>query len=64
MCVILSIVVVLSFLWERATGFPGYRLKDKLIWQKGIIFVFWGKVINVFIPSRVIWIRFNIGRPP
>jgi hypothetical protein len=43
MCVILSIVVVLLFLWDRgqATGFPGYHLKDMLIWGKGFVFVFW-----------------------
>jgi hypothetical protein len=33
MCVNLSIVIVLLFLWDRgqATGFPGYRLEDMLI---------------------------------
>jgi hypothetical protein len=42
MCVILSIVVVLLFLWDReqATGFPGYRMKNMLIWGKGFVFVF------------------------
>jgi hypothetical protein len=32
----MSIVVVLSFLWDirQATGFPGYSLKDMLIWGK------------------------------
>ena len=66
MCVILSIVVVLLFLWDRgqATGFPGYQLKDMLIWGKGFVFVFLEKVIKVFTPSRVIWIRFTRGRPP
>ena len=65
MCVILSIVVVLLFLWDRgqATGFPGYQLKDMLIWGKGFVFVFLEKVIKVFTPSRVIWIRFDRGRP-
>ena len=50
MCVILSIVVVLLFLWDRgqATGFPGYQLKDMLIWGKGFVFVFLEKVIKVF----------------
>ena len=66
MCVILSIVVVLLFLWDRrqAPGFPGYRLKDILIWGKGFFFVFLDKVIKVFTPSRVLWIRFDRGRPP
>jgi hypothetical protein len=42
MCVILSIVIVLFFLWDRgqATGFLGYWLKNKLIWGKGFVFVF------------------------
>jgi hypothetical protein len=66
MCVILSIMVVLLFLWDRrqATGFPDYQLKDMLIWVKGFVFVVLEKVIEVFIPSRVIWIRFNRGRHP
>ena len=66
MCVILSIVVVLLFLWDRgqATGFPGYQLKDMLIWGKCFVFVFLEKVIKVFTSSRVIWIRFDRGRPP
>ena len=48
MCVILSIVVDLLFLWDRgqATGFPGYQLKDVLIWGKGFIFVFLEKVLR------------------
>jgi hypothetical protein len=66
MCVILSIVVVLLFLWDRGqtTGFPGYRLKAMLTWRKGFVFVFLAKVIKVFTPSRVLWIRFDRGRPP
>jgi hypothetical protein len=42
---ILSIVVVLLFLWERgqATGFPGYQLKDMLFWGKGFVFCVFGK---------------------
>ena len=65
MCVILSNVVVLLFLWDRgqATCFPGYWLKDMLIWGKGSVFVFLEKVIEVFTHSRVIWIRFDRGRP-
>jgi hypothetical protein len=49
MCVILSVVVVLLFLWDigQATGFPGYQLKDMLIWGKGFVFVFLEKVIKV-----------------
>jgi hypothetical protein len=66
MCVILSIVVDLLFLWDRgqATGFPGYQLKAMLIWGKGFVFVFLEKVIQVFTLSRVIWIRFDRGRSP
>ena len=64
MCVILSIVMVLLFLWDRgqATGAPGYWLKNMLIWGKGV-FVFLEKVIKVFTPFRFIWIRFDRGRP-
>ena len=66
MCVVLSFVVVLLFLWDRGqvTGFPGYCLKNMLIWGKRFVFVFLEKVIKVFTPSRVIWIRFDRGRPP
>jgi hypothetical protein len=62
---ILSIVVVLLFLWDRgqAMGFSGYWLKDMLIWGKGFVFVFLEKVVKVFTPCRVIWIRFDKGRP-
>ena len=51
MCVILSIVVVLLFPWDRGrvTGFPGYAdLGERFV------FVFLEKVIKVFTPSRVI----------
>jgi hypothetical protein len=53
------------FLWERGQnkGVSGYCLKGALIWVKGFVFAFLEKVITVYIPSRVIWIRFNIGRP-
>jgi hypothetical protein len=66
MHVILCIVVVLLFFWDRgqATGFPGYQLKDMLIWGKGFVFGFLEKVIEVFTPSRVLWIRFDRGRHP
>ena len=65
MGVILSFVVIL-FLWERGQykGFSGYWLKDMLIWEKGLVFVFLEKVISVYTPSRVIWIRYDRGRPP
>ena len=65
MGVILSFVVIL-FLWERGQnkGFSGYWLKDMLIWEKGFVFAFLEKVISVYTPSRVIWIRFDRGRPP
>jgi hypothetical protein len=61
----LSFVVIL-FLWERGQndGFSGYRLKDMLIWEKGFVFVFLEKVIKVFTPSKVMWIRYDEGRPP
>ena len=64
MCVILSIVVVLLLLWDRgqAAGFPGYQLKDMLIWGEDFVFVFLEKVIKVFTTSRIIWIRCDRGR--
>jgi hypothetical protein len=59
-------VVVLFFLWDRgqATCFPAYWPKDMLIWGKGFVFVFLEKVVKIYIPSRVIWIRFGRGRTP
>jgi hypothetical protein len=65
MGVILSFVVIL-FLWERGQykGFSGYWLKDMPIREKGFVFAFLEKVISVYPPSRVIWIRFDRGRPP
>lgn len=65
MGVILSFVVILSF-WERCQnkGFSGYWLKHKLIWEKGFVFAFLEKVIGVYTPSRVIWIKFDRGTPP
>jgi hypothetical protein len=50
MYLILSIVVVLLFLWDRGqgAGFPEYWLKDMLIWKKGFVFVFLEKVIKIF----------------
>jgi hypothetical protein len=64
MGVILSFVVILSF-WERCQnkGFSGYWLKHKLIWEKGFVFAFLEKVIGVYTPSRVIWIKFDRGTP-
>ena len=38
--------------------------RNEQIWGKGFVFVFLEKVIKVFTPSRVIWIRFDRGRPP
>jgi hypothetical protein len=55
--------VVISFLWERGQnkGFSGYCLEDILIWQRGFVFAFLEKVINVYTPSKVIWIRYDKG---
>jgi hypothetical protein len=65
MGVMLSFVVIL-FLCKRGLNkaFSNYWLKDMLIWGKGFVFVFLEKVIKVFTPFRVIWIRFDRGRPP
>jgi hypothetical protein len=50
--VILSFVVII-FCWERCLnkGFSYYWLKDTLIWEKGFVFVFLEKVIQVFTPE-------------
>ena len=65
MGVMLSFVVIL-FLWERDRnkGFSGYWLKGMLIWEKGFVFAFSEKVIGVYAPSIVVWIRFDKGRTP
>ena len=65
MGVILSFVVILFFCKRGLNkGISDYWVKDMLIWEKGFVFVFLEKVIKVFTPSRVIWIRFDRGRPP
>jgi hypothetical protein len=65
MGVILSFVVTL-FLWERGLNkeFSDYWHKDMLIWEKGLVFAFLEKVVRVFTPSIVIWIRCDKRRPP
>jgi hypothetical protein len=45
-------------------GFSGYWLMDMLIWGKGFVSAFLEYGISVYTPSRVIWIRFDRGRPP
>ena len=62
----MNFVVVLLFLWKRrrATRFPGCQLEDMLTWEKGFVFAFLEKVISVYTPSRVIWIRYEEGRSP
>jgi hypothetical protein len=35
-----------------------------LIWEKGFVFVFLEVVNRFYIHSRVIWIKFDRGRPP
>ena len=61
MGLILSFLVI-SFFWERGQykGFSCYWL----IWEKGIVFVFLEKVVSVYTPSRVVWIRVDRGRSP
>jgi hypothetical protein len=64
MGVILSFVVIFFF-WERGQkGVSGYWLKDMLFWEKGCVFAFLEKIFSVYIPSRVIWIRFGRDRHP
>ena len=50
---------------ERAGyNFPGCQRKDMLFWRKGFVFACLEKVIRVFTLSRVVWIRYDEGRPP
>ena len=65
MGVILSFMVISLFFWERgqSQSLSGYWLKDTLVWEKGFMFVSIEKVIKPWTPSRVIWIRYDKGRP-
>ena len=66
MGVILSFVVIL-FLWERGQAkhlmISSYWKKDMLFWERGSVFVLIGKKKRLWTPSRVIWIRYDRGRP-
>jgi hypothetical protein len=68
MSVILSLVVILKFLWERGQAkrlmISGYWAKDLLFWEKGSAFVLTGKESRLWTSSRVIWIRYDRGRTP
>ena len=63
---LVAILLKKKQLWERgqARSFPGYWVKGVLIWEEGFVFVFLEKMISVYTPSRVIWIRYDKGRPP
>jgi hypothetical protein len=64
----MSLVVVLKFLWERGQDIPlmisGYWSKDMLFWKRDSVFVLTRKEKRLWTPSRVIWIRYDKGRPP
>lgn len=41
-----------------------YWTKDILLWERGSIFVVKGKEKRLWMPFRVIWIKYDLGRPP
>jgi hypothetical protein len=61
-------MVILEFLYERDQVkhlmISGYWIKDMLLWEKGSALVLTGKENRLWTPSRVIWIRYDRGRPP
>ena len=65
---VLSLVVILKFLWERGQAIPlmisSYWTSDMLFWERGSVFVLTGKEKRLWTLSRVIWIRYDRGRPP
>jgi hypothetical protein len=66
--VVMSLVVILKFLWERgqaiALMMSGYWVKGMLFWERCSVFVT-GKEKRLWTPSRVmIWISYDSGRPP
>ena len=65
MWMVLSFVVIL-FLWERgqAKGFSGYWHGYADLGESFCLCAFLEKVINVYTPSKVIWIRYDKGWPP
>ena len=61
-------MVILKFLWERGQAIfvmlSSYWTKDVLFWERGSAFVLTGMEKRLWTPSRVIWIRYDRGRPP
>jgi hypothetical protein len=65
--------MILKILWERGEAsklnqsiprtISGYLTKDMQFWERGSEFVLIGKKQRLWIPSRVIWIRYDRGRP-
>ena len=68
MNVIMSLVIILKNFWKRDLAVPlmisGYWTKDMLFLERGSVFVLTGKEKRLWTPSRVIWIRYDRGRPP
>jgi hypothetical protein len=64
---VLNLVIILKFLWERGQAkrlmISGHRTKDLLFWKGGSVFVLTGKK-RLWTPSSVIWIRYDKKRHP
>jgi hypothetical protein len=60
--------IILKFLWERdqvkCLIISSYRTKGMLLWEKGSAFVLTGKEKRLWIPSKVIRIRYDRGGRP
>ena len=65
---VMILLVMLKFFWERDLAIPlmnsDYWTKDMLFWKKNSVFVLIGKENKLWLPSRVIWIRYDRGVPP
>jgi len=65
MGVTLSFMLLLLF-WERVqdTSFSGFRLWNRVFWERDFVLVFLKIVIRFWKPHKVILIRFESGRLP
>ena len=68
MSVVMSLVVVLTFLWEKDQAIHLvnfiYWTNGMLFWERVSVFVLTGKEKRLWTLSRVIWIRYDRVRPP
>ena len=67
MSVIMSLVVILKFLWERIQAkhlmISDYWTKNVFFWERGSVFVLTGEERGLWMPPRVTWIRYDRGDP-